>query len=49
MAANPADNSTINVGNAGLLKGIAGTLSLDGVMLDKPHLTQAIETLRMAG
>ena len=26
----------------------AGTLSLDGVMLDKPHLTQALETLRMA-
>jgi citrate lyase subunit beta/citryl-CoA lyase len=26
----------------------AGTLSLDGVMIDKPHLTQALETLRLA-
>ncbi|MDM0015148.1 CoA ester lyase [Variovorax sp. J22P168] len=26
----------------------AGTLSIDGVMLDKPHLTQALETLKMA-
>jgi citrate lyase subunit beta/citryl-CoA lyase len=26
----------------------AGTLSIDGVMLDKPHLTQALETLRLA-
>lgn len=26
----------------------AGTLSLDGVMLDKPHLTQALETLAAA-
>jgi citrate lyase subunit beta / citryl-CoA lyase len=27
----------------------AGTLSLDGVMLDKPHLTQALRTLASAG
>lgn len=27
----------------------AGTLSLDGVMLDKPHLTQALRTLGQAG
>jgi citrate lyase subunit beta/citryl-CoA lyase len=26
----------------------AGTLSLDGVMLDKPHLVQALATLRLA-
>ena len=26
----------------------AGTLSIDGVMVDKPHLTQALETLRLA-
>ena len=25
----------------------AGTLSIDGVMVDKPHLTQALETLRL--
>ena len=27
----------------------AGTLSLDGVMIDKPHLTQALRTLAAAG
>jgi len=27
----------------------AGTLSLDGVMLDKPHLTQALRTLSQNG
>ena len=27
----------------------AGTLSLDGVMIDKPHLTQALRTLASAG
>ena len=27
----------------------AGTLSLDGVMIDKPHLTQALRTLGLAG
>ena len=27
----------------------AGALSLDGVMIDKPHLTQALQTLALAG
>ena len=27
----------------------AGTLSIDGVMIDKPHLTQALRTLGQAG
>lgn len=27
----------------------AGTLSIDGVMIDKPHLTQALRTLGQMG